>query len=153
MYICRLVCGLQVVKMQQSEKIEEIYTILWYLKSQSLHLAWIPWSLSFCYIVLHEKRLQTMLWHRNASVNSHQRWKQTRFRVWLHLWCELTSTMNVTEWQVSWNSWYILTDHMLSRSVVTINANVMSSFVLTRYMSKKCYMFMGPLCCVCSRFG
>ena len=37
-------------------------------------------------------------------VNSHQRWKQTRFRVCFHLWCELTSTMNVTEWQVSWNS-------------------------------------------------
>ena len=51
-----------------------------------------------------KKRLQTMLWHHNARVNSHQRWKQTRFRVWFHLWCELTSTMNVTEWQVSWNS-------------------------------------------------
>ena len=23
-----------------------------------------------------------------------------------HLWCELNSTMNVAEWQVSWNSWY-----------------------------------------------
>ena len=41
-------------------------------------------------------------------VNSHQRWKQTRFRVCFHLWCELTSTMNVTEWQVSWNSCGIL---------------------------------------------
>ena len=50
-----------------------------------------------------EKRLQTMLWHPNAKVNSHQRWKQTRFRVCFHLWCELTSTMNVTEWQVPWN--------------------------------------------------
>ena len=38
-------------------------------------------------------------------VNSHQRWKQTRFRVCFHLWCELTTTMNITEWQVSWNSW------------------------------------------------
>ena len=37
-------------------------------------------------------------------VNSHQRWKQTRNRVCFHLWCELTTTMNVTEWQVSWNS-------------------------------------------------
>ena len=46
-----------------------------------------------------------MLWHHNARVNSHQRWKQTRFRVCFHLWCELTSTMTVTEWQVSWNSW------------------------------------------------
>ena len=45
-----------------------------------------------------------MLWHLNARVNSHQRWKQTRFRVCFHLWCELTSTLNVTEWQVSWNS-------------------------------------------------
>ena len=51
-----------------------------------------------------KNRLQTMLWHRNARVNSHQRWKQTRFRVCFHLWCELTSTMNVTERQVSWNS-------------------------------------------------
>ena len=51
-----------------------------------------------------KKRLQTMLWHHNARVNSHQRWKQTRFRVCFHVWCELTSTMNVTEWQVSWNS-------------------------------------------------
>ena len=51
------------------------------------------------------KRLQTMLWHHNAGVNSHRRWKQTRFRVCFHLWCELTSTMKVTEWQVSWNSW------------------------------------------------
>ena len=46
-----------------------------------------------------------MLWHHNARVNSHQRWNQTRFRVCFHLWCELTSTMNVTEWQVTWNSW------------------------------------------------
>ena len=46
-----------------------------------------------------------MLWHHYARVNSHQRWKQTRFRVCFHLWCELTITMNVAEWQVSWNSW------------------------------------------------
>ena len=45
-----------------------------------------------------------MLWHHNARVNSHQRWKQMRFRVCFHLWYELTSTMNVMEWQVSWNS-------------------------------------------------
>ena len=45
-----------------------------------------------------------MLWHHSAWVNSHQRWKQARIRVCFHLWCELTSTMNVTEWQVSWNS-------------------------------------------------
>ena len=68
------------------------------------HLSWIPWNLSFRYILFHEKRLQKMLWHLNARVNSHQRWKQTWFRVCFHLWCELTSTMNVTEWHVSWNT-------------------------------------------------
>ena len=57
-------------------------------------LAWIPWNLSFRYILFHEKRLQTMLWHHDTGVNSHQRWKQTRFRVCFHLWCELTITMN-----------------------------------------------------------
>ena len=51
-----------------------------------------------------KKILQTMLWPCYARVNSHQRWKQTRFRVCFHLWCELANTMNVTEWQVSWNS-------------------------------------------------
>ena len=83
----------------------------------SLHFmswAWIPWNLSFRYISLHEKRLQMMLWHHNARVNSHQRWKQTRFRICFHLWCELTSTMNVTEWQVSWNSSPILNLSQLS---------------------------------------
>ena len=29
--------------------------------------------------LFHEKRLQRMLWHHNARVNSHQRWKQMRF--------------------------------------------------------------------------
>ena len=52
--------------------------------------------------------LQTMLWYNNARVNSHQRWKQTRNRVCFHLWCELTSTVKVTEWQVSWNSYWLL---------------------------------------------
>ena len=52
-----------------------------------------------------KKRLQMVLWHHYARVNSHQRWKQTRFRVCFHLWCELTITMNVTEWQISYNSW------------------------------------------------
>ena len=58
-----------------------------------------------------KKRLQTMLWHNNARVNSHQRWKQTQFRVCFHLWCELTSTLSVMEWQVSWNSWIALDCH------------------------------------------
>ena len=63
------------------------------------------WSLCFKLLhefhkTCHETCLQTMLWHYNARVNSHQRWKQTRFRVCFHLWCELTSTMNVPEWQV-----------------------------------------------------
>ena len=71
--------------------------ILFYKKNRT----WIPWNLSFRYISFHGKRLQTMLWHHNARVNSHQRWKQTRFRVCFHLWCELTSTMNVTKWKVS----------------------------------------------------
>ena len=53
-------------------------------------------SVTFYFI---KNRLQTMLWHHNARVNSHQRWKQTRFRVCFHLWCELTSTMNVTEYK------------------------------------------------------
>ena len=30
---------------------------------------WILWNLSFRYILFHEKRLQTMLWHHNARVN------------------------------------------------------------------------------------
>ena len=38
-------------------------------------------------------------------VNSHQRWKQMWNWICFHLWCKLTSTINVTEWQVSWNSW------------------------------------------------
>ena len=38
-------------------------------------------------------------WHNNARVNSHHRWKQTWFRVCFHLWRELTSRMNVKEWQ------------------------------------------------------
>ena len=60
---------------------------------------WIPWNLSFRYILFLPQRLQTMLWHHNARVNSLQRWKQARFRVCFYLWCELTSTINVTEWQ------------------------------------------------------
>ena len=64
----------------------------------------------FSCILFHEKRLQTMLWHHNAGVNGHQRWKQTRLRICFHLWCELTSTMNVTEWQVSWNPYRWLND-------------------------------------------
>ena len=31
--------------------------------SAILALSWILWNLSFCYILLHEKRHQTMLWH------------------------------------------------------------------------------------------
>ena len=50
------------------------------------------------------KKTPMMLWHHNAKVNSHQRWKPTRNRVCFHLWCELTCTMDVTEWQATWNS-------------------------------------------------
>ena len=57
-------------------------------------------------------------------VNSHQTCKQTRDRVCLHLWCELNLAgslgvffffmkENVTEWQVSWNSWVVL--HFLDK--------------------------------------
>ena len=38
--------------------------------------AWIPWNLSFRYISFHEIRLQMILWHHNANINSHQRLKQ-----------------------------------------------------------------------------
>ena len=100
---------------------------------------WIPWNFSFRYILFHEKRLQTMLWHHNARVNSHQRWKQTRFLVCLHLWCELTSTMNVTEWQVSWNSCldlfpcYGLTLHFptvtLGKTIVLLCVTIVSHLI------------------------
>ena len=30
-----------------------------------------------------------------------------RFSASFHLWCELTTTINVTEWQVSWNSCHV----------------------------------------------
>ena len=72
----------------------------WYSPYHEFHETYH--SITFYFM---KKRLQTMLWHHYARVNSHQRWKQTRFRVCFHLWCELTSTMKVTEWQVSWNSW------------------------------------------------
>ena len=69
--------------------------------------AWIPWILSFHYILFLEKRLQAMLWHHHTGVNSLQRWKQTRF----HLWCELTSTMkNFMEFMQGvfffWGRWW-----------------------------------------------
>ena len=82
--------------------------LLWsiVLHYDTMNVAWIPLNLLFHYILFHEKRLQTMLWHHNTRVNSHQRWKQTQFHVCFHPWCELTTTMNVTEWQLSWNSCY-----------------------------------------------
>ena len=90
--------------------------------------------------LIHEKRLQTMLWHNNARVNSHQRWKQTRFRVCFHLWCELTSTMNVTEWYVSWNSCFF-------------------SFTFKGYECAMCalrkknwFLFIERALCVCHEF-
>ena len=74
----------------------DVMEVLPSVVESSLLIAWIPWKLSFHYILFHEKILLTMLWHHNVRVNSHQRWKQTRFRVCFHLWCELTITMNVT---------------------------------------------------------
>ena len=68
-----------------------------------------------------------MLWHHNARVNSHQRWKQTRFRVCFHLWCELTITMNATEWQVSWNSRLRLLVGILGTEVRKSHHNLISA--------------------------
>ena len=62
-------------------------------------------------------------------VNSHQRWKQTRFRVCFHLWYELTSTMNVTEWQVSWNSCY----NVSSSPYIMYNSKQITRAILTYY--------------------
>ena len=47
-----------------------------------------------------------IIWCAIEEINL-QRWKQTRFRVCFHLWCELTSTIYVTEWLVSWNSCHV----------------------------------------------
>ena len=105
------------------------------------------------FILFHDKRLQTMLWHLNTRVNSHQRWKQTRFRVCFHLWCELTSTMNVTEWQVSWNSCkvqiYLVTSTMSTCNFVTLRTvwrqtNIIGSQDTFRLAVEflKCYIVM-----------
>ena len=59
----------------------------------------------------------------HARVNSHQRWKQIRFHVCFHLLCELTSTMNVTEWQVSWNSCFIIYGLLAYNSPLLISWN------------------------------
>ena len=67
-----------------------------------MHCTWIPrklvipsrfisWKTHF--LILAGRAFT--LWRHNARVNSHQRWKQTRFRVCFHLWCELTNTMSV----------------------------------------------------------
>ena len=76
-----------------------------------------------------------MLWHHNATVNSHQRWKQTWFRVCFHLWCELISTMNVTERQVSWNSWYA----SWKENIKLEFCKLMRNFVF----AEECYLVMG----------
>ena len=83
-----------------------LLSLLWGPSGQQ-RVSWIPWNLSFCYILFLEKIPQTILWHHNARVNSQQRWKQMMFCICFHLWCELTSTINVTEWQVSWNLCFI----------------------------------------------
>ena len=90
-----------------------VYLAKWPSSFILMPISWNPWNLSFRYSLFHEKRLQTMQWHQNARVYSHQRWQQMRFCVSFHLWCELTSTMNVTEWQVSWNSWLWTFSHFL----------------------------------------
>ena len=62
--------------------IQDIYDInqswahIYFISEHKLYescMTWIPWNLSFRYILFHEKKLQTMLWHHNAIVNSHQR--------------------------------------------------------------------------------
>ena len=85
------------------ESIYSIYTAQRVVQVHVLHEFHEGCHSVTCYFMI--PRVQTMLWHYNARVNSHQRWKQTRFRICIHLWCELTRTRNVTEWQVSWNSW------------------------------------------------
>ena len=95
---------------------------------------WIPWNLSFRYISFHEKRLQAMLWHHYARVNSHQRWKQTRFRVCFHLWCELTITMNLTEWQVSWYSWAAWILVQMPSPSLFFSVAAKFPFVVSRYL-------------------
>ena len=62
-------------------------------------------------------------------VNSHQKWKQMRNRVCFHLWCELTSTMNVTKWQVSCNSCIGSTIH-----IFVVTENCISSILLYAYI-------------------
>ena len=52
-----------------------IYSFVFDISNVAIDNTWIPWNLSFRYILLHEKRLQAMLWHHKARVNSHQRWK------------------------------------------------------------------------------
>ena len=104
--------------------------------------SWILWNLSFRYIPFHEERLQMMLWHHKARVNSHQRWKQTRFRVCFHLWCELTSTMNVTEWQVSWNSWQECWLRWWLTSMKLLKVVIMCRTVV--HISLKNTAFVGP---------
>ena len=54
------------------------------------------------------------------------RWKQTRFRLCFHLWCELTSTMNVTEWQVSWNSRSMLECSNCHNQVIEVKLSLLS---------------------------
>ena len=117
------------------------------------HFAWNPWNFSFRYIFFHEKILKTMLWHYNARVNSHQRWKQTRFRVWFHLWCELTSTMNVTEWQVSGNSCdafaYIIRyeeQHKYLNSYMLPSQKLAVWAIVSRSAAAKCLSHEQPLC-------
>ena len=80
-----------------------------YCSTPSYHniymISWIPWNLSVHYISFHVKILQTMLWHHSARAIHTKDESKLRFSVCFHLWCELTTTMNVTEWQVSWNSY------------------------------------------------
>ena len=101
-------------------------------------------------ILFHEQRLQTMLWDHSAWINSRQRWKQTRFRVCFHLWCELTTTMNVTGRQVSWNSgrcrWKLsVRTHFASKASFAIylaRYRIKSAAKLSHLSSKQIMVYM-----------
>ena len=80
-------------------------------------------------------------------VNSHQRWKQTRNRVCFHLWCELTITMNVTEWQVSWNSWGVSYKQIPSWSETVLGFRRMTKEEMMKYEDHTVgYAFTSYIC-------
>ena len=63
---------------------ESIYSSYWPVRCASIHVLHefheVCNSVSFYFMIT---RLQTMLWHHNTRVNSHQRWKQMLFCICL----------------------------------------------------------------------